>query len=65
MIGGVPHKNGLVGATSNEIKSGIRDTRISMGNRSWMLGTGCTFPADTSLDKIRVVADIATEIIEI
>lgn len=58
VIGGVPHKDGLIGATSPEIECGIRDTRISMGNRSWMLGTGCTFPADTSMDKVRVVADI-------
>jgi hypothetical protein len=47
VIGGLPHREHLVEATSQELAGEVRGMRVAMGNKGWMLGTGCTSPPGT------------------
>ena len=59
VVGGLPHKEGLVDASPDDLASAVEDTANAMGTAGWMLGTGCTFPPDTPAESVRAVADAA------
>ena len=43
VIGGIPHGDALVESSPQQLEAHVRDRRASMGDRGWMLGTGCTY----------------------
>ena len=59
VVGGLPHKGDLVDAEPVDLARDVRSTTQSMGERGWMLGTGCTFPPNTPAANVRAVANAA------
>ena len=59
VVGGLPHKDGLVDASPEELAGEVRDITDAMGARGWMLGTGCTFPPNTPAENVRAIAGAA------
>ena len=59
MVGGLPHKDGLVDAYPGDLARAVQDTSDAMGAAGWMLGTGCTFPPNTPEANVRAVASAA------
>ena len=59
MVGGLPHKDGLVDAYPGDLARGVENTANAMGAAGWMLGTGCTFPPNTPEANVRAVASAA------
>ena len=57
VVGGLPHKDGLVDATSEDLAREVARTTGAMGSGGWMLGTGCTFPPHTPAANVRAIAD--------
>lgn len=57
VIGGLPHKDGLVDASPVDLARAVRDIAESMGRPGWMLGTGCTYPPNTPKENVRAVAN--------
>ncbi len=57
VIGGVDHGERLVRATPQELAEQLRDVSRAMGNRGWMLGTGCTFRPETPEANVRAVRE--------
>ena len=56
MVGGLPHKDGLVDAYPGDLARAVQDTSNAMGAAGWMLGTGCTFPPNTPEENVRAVS---------
>lgn len=48
VVGGMAHRKALVEATPQELVAEVREMRVAMGKRGWMLGPGCTFSPETS-----------------
>ena len=59
MVGGLPHKDGLIDVSPGVLAREVRSITGAMGSRGWMLGTGCTFPPDTPAENVRAVANVA------
>ena len=59
MVGGLPHKDGLVDAYPGDLARAVENTANAMGAAGWMLGTGCTFPPNTPEANVRAVASAA------
>ena len=59
VVGGLPHKGGLVDAAPEDLARVVGSTAQAMGSTGWMLGTGCTFPPDTPAENVRAVAESA------
>ena len=59
VVGGLPHKGGLVDAAPEDLARVVGSTAQAMGATGWMLGTGCTFPPDTPAENVRAVAESA------
>ena len=59
VVGGLPHKDGLIDASPGGLAREVRGITGAMGSRGWMLGTGCTFPPDTPAENVRAVANVA------
>ena len=57
VVGGLPHKDGLVDASPEDLAREVASTTGAMGSGGWMLGTGCTFPPDTPGVNVRAIAD--------
>lgn len=57
VVGGLPHKEGLVDVTPGDLACEVASTTGAMGSGGWMLGTGCTFPPATPEANVRAVAD--------
>ena len=57
VVGGLPHKDGLVDVTPEDLAREVASTTRAMGSGGWMLGTGCTFPPHTPSANVRAVAD--------
>jgi uroporphyrinogen-III decarboxylase len=56
VVGGLPHKGGLVDAEPADLARAVQDTSNAMGAAGWMLGTGCTFPPNTPEENVRAVS---------
>ena len=56
VVGGLPHKSGLVDAEPADLARAVQDTSNAMGAAGWMLGTGCTFPPNTPAANVRAVS---------
>ena len=59
VIGGLPHQAELVGSSQQQLASEVRGIRVAMGNRGWMLGTGCTFPPETPEANVQAIRQAA------
>ena len=59
VIGGIPHEKELVESKPEQLASKVTALRASMGNKGWMLGTGCTFPPETPEENIRAIRKAA------
>ncbi len=59
VAGGLPHKGDLVDAEPVDLARDVWSTTQAMGERGWMLGTGCTFPPNTPAANVRAVANAA------
>lgn len=57
VVGGLPHKDGLVDAAPEGLAHEVMSTTEAMGAKGWMLGTGCTFPTHTPEANVRAIAD--------
>ncbi|MBI2853135.1 MAG: uroporphyrinogen decarboxylase family protein [Chloroflexi bacterium] len=60
VIGGISNLDDLVAATPQQLTGEVIGLRTAMGNRGWMLGTGCTFlpeTPETNLTAIRQAVD--------
>ncbi len=56
VVGGLPHKDGLVDAAPEGLAREVAATTGAMGSGGWMLGTGCTFPPHTPEANVRAIA---------
>ena len=56
VVGGLPHKGGLVDASPGDLTRVVQDVTHAMGPAGWMLGTGCTFPPNTPEENVRAVS---------
>ena len=59
VIGGLDHGTALVDATPQELACEVRGMGLAMGNKGWMLATGCTFPPETPEANIRAIREAA------
>ena len=59
VIGGVPHGNNLTQSSPIQLAAEIKSMMVAMGDKGWMLGPGCTFPAETPEANIRAIRDAA------
>ena len=62
VIGGIPHQAELVESKPEQLAKRVRDIRTAMGDKGWMLGTGCTFPPETpesNVDAIRKAVEMS------
>lgn len=55
VIGGMPHDRTLVTAPPEQLAAQVEELHTSMGDRGWMLGSGCTFPPDTPVENLRAI----------
>ena len=62
VVGGLPHKDGLVDVSPEDLAREVASTTETMGSRGWMLGTGCTFPPHTPEANVRVIAEEVSDI---
>lgn len=47
VVGGISQKDGLMGATADQMRGEVIGLRSAMGRKGWMLGSGCTYAPET------------------
>ena len=57
VIGGIPHGKNLAQSSPVQLAAEINGMRVAMGDKGWMLGPGCTFPAETPEANLRAIRD--------
>ncbi|MDP6548571.1 MAG: uroporphyrinogen decarboxylase family protein [Dehalococcoidia bacterium] len=55
VIGGLQHRDELVGGTPEGLAGTTRELVEAMGNQGWMLGSGCTYSPETPEAHIRAI----------
>ena len=59
VIGGIQHRNELVDGTPEGLAGSVRELMEAMGNKGWMLGSGCTYTPDSAEANIRAIRQAA------
>jgi uroporphyrinogen decarboxylase len=59
VIGGISHRRELVRFSPDELNVRVTDLKAEMGGTGWMLGPGCTFPAETPEENIKAIRQAA------
>jgi uroporphyrinogen decarboxylase len=59
VIGGIPRDKSLVESGPAELAAEIHGMHLAIGRMGWMLGSGCTFPHETSEANIRAIREAA------
>ena len=57
VIGGMAHDRTLVETTPSLLAAEVRGMRVALGKKGWMVGPGCTFPADTPEINLQAIRD--------
>jgi uroporphyrinogen decarboxylase len=59
VIGGLGRDKSLVESKPEELAAEIRGMQLAIGTKGWMLGSGCTFPPETSEVNIQAIREAA------
>jgi uroporphyrinogen decarboxylase len=62
VVGGIAQKDGLLGATPQQMRGEVIGLRTAMGGRGWMIGSDCTYSPETDEALVRSVRKTVDEL---
>jgi uroporphyrinogen decarboxylase len=62
VVGGIAQKEGLLGATPQQMRGEVIGLRTAMGGRGWMIGSSCTYSPEVDDALVRAVRKTVDEL---